>query len=44
MSIFHKLRVLIKDIAYIWRKEMWQVIRDEGVFMFFVVVPLAVVP
>lgn len=41
MSLFHKLRVLIKDIAYIWRKEMRQVIRDEGVFMFFIVVPLA---
>ena len=30
----------IKDTCYIWREEMKQVIRDEGVLIFFILVPL----
>ena len=40
MSIFHKIREHITDVLYIWRQEMKQVIRDEGVLMFLVIVPL----
>ncbi|MBR3087607.1 MAG: ABC transporter permease [Prevotella sp.] len=40
MSIFHKLKEHFTDVAYIWWQEMLQVIRDEGVLMFLVIVPL----
>ena len=40
MSIFHKLYKGLQDACYIWRKEMVQVVRDEGVLIFFVIVPL----
>ena len=30
----------LKDTAYIWREEMRQVIKDEGVLIFFILVPL----
>ena len=40
MSIFHKLKEHFTDVTYIWRHEMLQVIRDEGVLMFLVIVPL----
>ena len=40
MSIFRKYREHLSDILYIWRQEMRQVIRDEGVLMFLVIVPL----
>lgn len=30
----------LKDTCYIWRKEMRSVIRDEGVLIFFIIVPL----
>ena len=40
MSIFHKLKEHFIDVAYIWRQEMLQVVRDEGVLMFLVIVPL----
>lgn len=36
MSIYHKL----EDAAYIWRQEMKQVFRDEGVLIFFIIVPI----
>ncbi len=36
MSTFPKLQ----DIAYVWREEMKQVFRDEGVLIFFIIVPL----
>ena len=36
MSIFHK----IEDAAFIWREEMKQVFKDEGVLIFFIIVPL----
>ena len=41
MSIFHKLYSWLLDAAYVWRFEMKQVIRDEGVLLFCLVVPLA---
>lgn len=40
MSIFHKIKERFSDILYVWRQEMKQVFRDEGVLMFLVVVPL----
>ena len=40
MSIFRKLKEHVTDVLYIWRQEMKQVIRDEGVLMFLIVVPL----
>ena len=41
MSILHKIYSWLLDAAYVWRFEMKQVIRDEGVLMFCLVVPLA---
>ena len=41
MSIFHKILKAIDDAAYIWRQEMKQVMRDEGVLIFFIIVPIA---
>ena len=41
MSIFPKILKWLDDAAYVWRFEMRQVIRDEGVLLFFLVVPLA---
>ena len=41
MSIFHKIYSWLQDAAYVWRFEMKQVVRDEGVLMFCLVVPLA---
>ena len=41
MSIFHNLYTELQNACYIWRKEMTQVLKDEGVLMFFLVVPLA---
>ena len=40
MSIFHNLREAFQDAAFIWRQEMGQVVRDEGVLIFFILVPL----
>ncbi|MBO4658320.1 MAG: ABC transporter permease [Prevotella sp.] len=40
MSIFRKLKEHFTDVLYIWRQEMRQVFRDEGVLMFLVIVPL----
>ena len=40
MSIFRKLHKDIENACYIWRKEMKQVVKDEGVLIFFIVVPL----
>ena len=40
MSIFRKLKEHLTDVLYVWREEMKQVIRDEGVLMFLIVVPL----
>jgi ABC-2 type transport system permease protein len=40
MSIFHKIKTSFTDVLYIWRQELLQVIRDEGVLMFLIIVPL----
>ena len=40
MSIYRKLREHVTDVLHIWRNEMVKVIKDEGVLMFLVVVPL----
>ena len=40
MSIFHNIYQGLQDTCYIWRKEMNQVVKDEGVLIFFIVVPL----
>jgi len=40
MSIFHNISEAIHDAAYIWRQEMRQVFHDEGVLIFFIIVPL----
>lgn len=41
MSIFHNAYESLKDACYIWRQEMKQVVKDEGVIIFFILVPLA---
>jgi len=40
MSIFHNIAEAVSDACFIWRQEMRQVIRDEGVLIFFIIVPL----
>ena len=40
MSIFRNLYKDIENACYIWRKEMTQVVKDEGVLIFFIIVPL----
>ena len=40
MSIFHKIYAWLEDTAYVWRQEMKQVFRDEGVLIFCIIVPL----
>ena len=40
MSIFHNIYERLEDTAYVWRQEMKQVFRDEGVLIFFIIVPL----
>ena len=40
MSIFHNIAEAVSDAAFIWRQEMRQVLRDEGVLIFFIIVPL----
>ena len=40
MSIFRKYKEHLTDVLYIWREELKQVIKDEGVLMFLVIVPL----
>jgi len=41
MSIFRKIASDISDACYIWAQEMRFIIRDEGVLIFFFIVPLA---
>ncbi|MBQ8989605.1 MAG: ABC transporter permease [Prevotella sp.] len=41
MSIFHNIYEAVQDACYIWREEMKQVFKDEGVLIFFIIVPLA---
>lgn len=40
MSIFHNIFNRLEDAAYVWRQEMKQVLHDEGVLIFCVIVPL----
>ncbi len=40
MSIFHKVYQDLQHVCYIWRREMQQVFKDEGVIIFFIVVPI----
>ena len=40
MSIYHRFKEAIGDAAYIWQKELKTVYKDEGVFIFFILVPL----
>ena len=37
MSIFHKIYSWLEDAAYVWRQEIKQVFRDEGVLIFCVI-------
>lgn len=39
-GLIHTIIEGIQDACYIWRQEMRQVIKDEGVLIFFVIVPL----
>lgn len=39
-NIRDHLKTLISDTFYIWRKEMIRVVRDQGVLIFFILVPL----
>ena len=40
MSIFRKIIKWLDDTAFVWRFELRQVLRDEGVLLFCIVVPL----
>lgn len=40
MSIFRNIHDSLQDICFVWREEMKQVFKDEGVIIFFFVVPL----
>ena len=40
MSIFHKIYAWLEDAAYVWRQEIKQMVYDEGVLIFCVIVPL----
>ena len=40
MSIYRKIIKWLDDAAYVWRYELRQVLRDEGVLLFCIVVPL----
>lgn len=39
-GLFTKISNGIKDMCYIWAKEMRSTITDEGVLIFFILVPL----
>ena len=41
MRFINTIRQGLKDICQIWRDEMRNVVRDEGVLIFFILVPLA---
>ena len=40
MSIFRNAYDALQDACFIWRQEMKQVVKDEGVLIFFIIVPL----
>ncbi len=39
-TLFNRIREGIKDMCYIWAKEMRQTFTDEGVLIFFFIVPI----
>lgn len=39
-TLLHRIREGIKDMCYIWAKEMRQSFTDEGVLIFFILVPI----
>ena len=41
MSIFRKIYEDLQHVCYIWRREMKQVVKDEGMLIFFILVPIA---
>jgi len=40
MSIFHNMNEGLHDICYIWWREMKLMVKDEGVIIFFFIVPI----
>ncbi len=38
--LLHRIREGIFDLGYVWKKEMVSVIKDEGVLIFFIIVPI----
>ena len=40
-SIFNKIKSGINDLFYIWQQEFRNTFRDQGVLIFFIIVPLA---
>ena len=40
-KLWNRIKEAVHDLAYIWAEEMKMCIRDEGVLIFFIVVPLA---
>lgn len=39
-NIWHRIAEAIKDMAFIWANEMKMTVKDEGVLIFFIIVPL----
>lgn len=39
-GLFHKINEGVHDMCYIWAKEMKATVKDEGVLIFFILVPL----
>lgn len=39
-NIWHRIAEAIKDMAFIWANEMKMTVKDEGVLIFFILVPL----
>lgn len=40
-KIWNRIKEAVRDLAYIWAEEMMMCIKDEGVLIFFILVPLA---
>lgn len=40
-KIWNRIKEAVRDLAYIWAEEMKMCIKDEGVLIFFILVPLA---
>ena len=38
-SLLHNIREGIQDMCYIWAREMRSTVKDEGVLIFFILVP-----